>query len=1185
MSNFLLVPTNVQAFLVGTPGDEKIYNPASVPQTESDVARWYVGKNTFSFLNPTYQCKKLDTGIHLHWALPAGLLHSRHAGQDTPAQQPCIPNRWLVLRMWHAPRSSAISSKAWIVESDYISRKPDSGGTPFPFVGTNPPADLAGNHCGYVGRTVPAKSWSETHPAYRFDLKSYGWGDPTFAAFYPACKGVLGFHDPLGTEAEVRTNDVLTYLVLGWYSDFASDASRDPLLTLGMEALGWSSSKPGTRTLCHGNVAGITWQGANHLYPAAPPAESATVAIGGSAAEALAALLKPGERQKPLQQVLCAFQHGQATQVSRQDQLSDLLHRQGFGAMPGGKQWVIEPVARTPDSPSPQPPLSDKLQLLLGNLNEKQRALDRHAGQIESLKARLFACWATWASRQTGPPHGRPKREVVDAAANALSQAVKALEQYQSAVNICQNEVITELLPEKQKLAESAMPPFLYPKEPFVVLSSDNLVGIDRFRVVSPSPLGPTAPGAPEKDRVLAERPLLCRPADGVVTGVDLTGRVVQPLKALDYFQLSDIPNPAGLGELARSLALESLLLDPLCAVPFQDDDVIRLFRQLQNSLEQNRSDSHGNKLEWLGRPPGSLAVTPFGKSNPWLPVYLLWQAHWAPRYSAEMDTVEGWKFNPEKLEGDLVPSSGLAAPPVVSLEGATLIAPVSCKELAKSLRDFAEATGRRTGQVVNSIEQAQVLGQSLGGFNDLLLRQSVGLSLPPFDPTSKGSTADSPAQVDTKLWDQLGPLPQSVMPVAGTFLPMRAGALKLVNLWIIDSFGQTRKLVNSDPSSPAPAIVASALLPPPRSGYDAGFSPRLVQPTRLNFDWLPADHTAPGPVCGWVVPNYLEKSFAVFSANGDPLGTLESELPAFGLKTIDSRVTFRWRPIPGSGLAIENIADPRLRRFVALLGRFSADEGQAFLELVDLVLRRAEARAPADDPARAVLLGRPLALVYASLGLEVEGLPAGHWLTDGARWSFATEGIEKLRIPVRLGGVHLPADGLVGYIPENASWLVASDGAARRGNFVNLKYQPGRHPMPDEEELTVACADPHPVSMTLLMDAGAPVHATTGILPRLGVMLPREAAHRANLIPEIYVAVAPVLGERPPGNASQITMPQPSDAFGQWSWATRHNVTAKNWLDIRPADDRARFAGNLSLTEGWLRLRLDRSAPKVNDK
>ena len=48
--------------------------------------------------------------------------------------------------------------------------------------------------------------------------------------------------------------------------------------------------------------------------------------------------------------------------------------------------------------------------------------------------------------------------------------------------------------------------------------------------------------------------------------------------------------------------------------------------------------------------------------------------------------------------------------------------------------------------------------------------------------------------------------------------------------------------------------------------------------------------------------------------------------------------------------------------------------------------------------------------------------------------------------------------------------------------------------------------------------------------------------------------------------------MPRPSDAFGQWSWATRPSLV---WNEIKPADDRARFADGLALSEGWLKLRV----------
>ena len=341
-------------------------------------------------------------------------------------------------------------------------------------------------------------------------------------------------------------------------------------------------------------------------------------------------------------------------------------------------------------------------------------------------------------------------------------------------------------------------------------------------------------------------------------------------------------------------------------------------------------------------------------------------------------------------------------------------------------------------------------------------------------------------------------------------FFPVRAGALRLVNLYIVDTFGETRKLFDSTGSmAQMPTIISSVTLPPPPLDYHTSFSPRLVQPARLNFDWQPADSAASGPVCGWIVANFLEKSFAVFSASGAPLGALESVLPALGEKTIKSNVTFHWRPIPGSTLAVEKIGNKRLRNFVGLVTTFTADEGQAFLELVDLVLRRTEARVPAEDPAMAVLLGRPLALVQASLDLEIQGLPAGYWKTDGDALKFETEDFEKLSVPVRLGGMSLPSDGLVGYLLENGDCFFASEGATRRlgkNSHINydqaltVAFKPTPTPTPKP---TPTPTDNPPSSLTLLMDASARVHATTGILPRHFIQLPPEAAKQLDLIRE----------------------------------------------------------------------------------
>ena len=69
-------------------------------------------------------------------------------------------------------------------------------------------------------------------------------------------------------------------------------------------------------------------------------------------------------------------------------------------------------------------------------------------------------------------------------------------------------------------------------------------------------------------------------------------------------------------------------------------------------------------------------------------------------------------------------------------------------------------------------IEQTQVLGQSLGGFNDLLLRQTLGLCLPPVDPTND-KTVD-----DLRYGRRWAGAPQPIMPIDGDLFFRCAPAL-----------------------------------------------------------------------------------------------------------------------------------------------------------------------------------------------------------------------------------------------------------------------------------------------------------------------------------------------------------------------------------------------------------------------
>jgi hypothetical protein len=1160
MTDFLFVPANLQALVVWRSWEENEgpYDLVPVPRDEGTLRNWY--QNAPNKLSPWAPGRRLrgelKRGVHLHWALPPGLTGMREGSGG----QPLIPNRWLILRMLREKGSTTPSLRGWVIESDFVSADPGYGGTPFPFLGTLGPLSglLGTKRCGYLGRThrLAECEWSENAAPYRFDLRSFAWGDPGFAAYYPACKGALGFHDPMedGREGDLLT---YTYLVVGWYSE----AAKDPLHSGGtaqqLAPLGWmcpgqqATARP-TRVLLHGAVTGLKWR---DYSPGIDPQRS-TVAIGGSSAESTVALVAAGvtdTQRAGLEQALCAFQNGFAQQVSSPDELDELIHRQGFGTLPGGSRWSIVPAKRDIDAAAPPArPAPESVASLLHSLNVAQRALDRKDNERQSQNWRLFALWATWASDQ-GTPR-QLERKTIEAEftrlTNAVANAGAEVKELEIAVAGLSANLSEALKTSGSLLEKSGQPPFLHPKDPFLAFDSDFLFPGDTARFERP---------------VLEDNtpvPLRCRLRGDLLSGARRAGPMPQEWDASPVVLPEFGAKLDGLREAVESLAREALLFDPE-----NTDWRAEFSREEVHGLQENFDDTKPKSgLGWNGTPPDRFAVTRWrddAGANPWLPLYLLWRVEWTPDYQPGKqgngngihgEALGGWRLDPDAVHVDLERARKPEAGEALTFDGATLLTQLSGARLAGALQDYF---GQKSGPL--SRVKTTKMGQALGGLNELMLRQALGLFLPPVDPESK---LTDPIAFDP-IWKATGMAVQPVRPLIGrAFLPVRTGSLKLQDVLVADAFGRTRRLAGArDANYPGRKVIASAALPAdPLPGRHAGFRPRLVQPARLNFDSIPAgDGTASG-VCGWIVPNFLEKSFDIFGAAGDPLGTL-----AIAASNAPGR--FVWRPKPGSTLAIADITNSLLQRFVELVEHFSMGEGNAFLELVDLVERKADARVPPEDPALAVLLGRPLALVQASLVLELHGLPAGYWDFE-KEWQFKDEEVENLRIPVRLGGMKLRIDGLVGYrleTPEQQEPFVAAWGAPGRtiargdGERVRFKYG---------QDLSVNCAEA--IKLTLLMDVGARVHATTGILPRHSFELAPDAARRAGQIEEFYIRVAPVLGQRTADQGP--AMPRPSDAFGQWSWATRPTVAA-DWHAIRAADDRAHFDGGLALSEGWLRL------------
>src|SRR5262249_51916421 len=149
---------------------------------------------------------------------------------------------------------------------------------------------------------------------------------------------------------------------------------------------------------------------------------------------------------------------------------------------------------------------------------------------------------------------------------------------------------------------------------------------------------------------------------------------------------------------------------------------------------------------------------------------------------------------------------------------------------------------------------------------------------------------------------------------------------------------------------------------------------PALLQPSRLAFDLISAtDDTVPfgpanpdaDPICGWVLPNHLDQSLMAYDSSGTVLGEM-----VVGMSATDQQ-TICWEPAPNSPyMSLPQLAQaiPHFGPFLLTLSQQPSNTFNAFLRAIDETLWTTVPMGATFDQSLAVLMGRPLAMVRASL-------------------------------------------------------------------------------------------------------------------------------------------------------------------------------------------------------------------------
>jgi len=218
---------------------------------------------------------------------------------------------------------------------------------------------------------------------------------------------------------------------------------------------------------------------------------------------------------------------------------------------------------------------------------------------------------------------------------------------------------------------------------------------------------------------------------------------------------------------------------------------------------------------------------------------------------------------------------------------------------------------------------------------------------------------------------------------------PLRSGFVEVVQLTIVDVFGQVMNLTTAAKTSAGAlqVIPSTDLSPAAGDTANAGkvyLPPRALAPGRVDARWLSAthndavtgvtsdfvevnDHPATSPICGWIIPNHLDVSLAFYGADGSPIGSFGL---AHGASVYSTRAGHTASPRPDLALDIGPPGAPleNVNVHLAQLMWFIHDRSAGFLtDLMATIERSDQFINPvsfAQDVALPVLVGRPLAIV-----------------------------------------------------------------------------------------------------------------------------------------------------------------------------------------------------------------------------
>lgn len=1183
MSSTLVIPIQVQAVCVGE--DDALNGNIFSGPTLDFTALPYGSKKGVNVsetvvTRPFQGNTMMPCGIHLHWSLPDGFLQAQVA--ESRLRFTPVPNRWLIYRVQtDGPPDAPAQTRAWIVLSDALDAESSSSSStvlPWPRA-TEPkqrPFRMLGQRVPLENLPVPPGATLEGN------LTPATLGDPVFLTYYPNAKGVYGFCDE--SVAEVA-NGHFFYAVLGWYDT----PGQDPLYGLSggelqrkLESLRLTVSPSGTpekteRSVFHGAVEGLDWQRSRTYYPeGASTISGVRLGIGNNGAEALSALVTDIARQQGIsinEDTLTGLQLSLAdtdAPFKKKQQLQEAR----FNAIEGEKEWTI--AALPAQENDKVPILPDTLSRQLAELNSLQKKQAAALRRKQSLQARVFSDWYKYMVVSYSDQSEEFIKTYGDGFRAQIMEYIKTLQESEAfkslfnapagydgpiaaLVTAIRTQIDTLKLTPFYKLDIRHGRRFHIPRDPVVLL-----MGPEFAPHQTPFSPGYTDLYLCRCDTEVVKR-LMVRTGTGPGNKpVELVFQELLPLPSLP------VPDSALFSALIREMAALSPAFVPrlaalaktskattpdgLAATPYE--------RLLADALSYRRQ--HGlfpDTVTFTGTAP--LAACIQSGVAPWTPMLLEWEAAYYPdngisgNAPLSADTLRT-HYHTSSDTFDLVRKAPPSSTPSY-VEGRVALSGHAFGVFSDIvLRKFGDNPDIR--KLMNAMGNVGTLSQSLDFFHDRLAHVRPTLQLRIEDPGR--NLPRSYREFSNELVPSLVGKQNLAAPMylnENGFFSLRGGSFKISKLRLIDRFGRFKTVVTHTP------VYASSLADS-SDATRAVASPRFNLPLRLQWQWQPVSDKFPddagrcSPVLGFVVPQFLDRSIMLISADGTLLGSL-------GLGANDTIV---WQSfIPGKpNAAIEEVVTlPFLRQWALMLRQ----SPQLLAEMLTCFRRTLLKITSGSDAVSALYFtGHPFALCYGSATLEAGALFPIHQSLSTLKRDMeqyarnpvialqrTTLGTESLSVPFEMGGMQ-SNDGLAGFFT-----VTGTDSGRTFSPFYSLVANETDVSKPSKGSQSLVPDQPE--NYLLLMDPRLSIHFATGVLPLTSVTLDTVwTAPVANAA--LRTLIAPVLTP-----ASGIHLPLSPNGTRQYRWVAGDQSRA----DVAFIGEKeSNQYTPLVIREGWLENR-----------